>query len=87
MHHIIYNTKLYKGYNIIPNMADKRDDVKTVSKVLKTRRNGFTITQIKEETELPRCSVNSALDKLEGAKKVEINIFGRSKVYSWKGNI
>lgn len=64
----------------------ERDDVNTVSDILKTRRNGFTITQIKEESKLPRCSVKSALDKLEGAGKVEINIFGRNKVYSWKKN-
>lgn len=63
---------------------EKRDDVETILKVLKTRRNGFSITQIKEATKLPRCSVVSALDKLEGAEKVNISIFGRNKVYSWK---
>ena len=63
---------------------EKRDDVETVSKVLKTRKNGFSITQIKELTKLPRCSVVSALDKLEGAEKVNINFFGMNKVYSWK---
>lgn len=65
-------------------MYNMRDDVKTVSKILKTRRNGFSISQVKEESKLPRCSVVSALDKLEGAGKVEISHFGQSKVYTWK---
>jgi hypothetical protein len=63
---------------------EKRNDVEEISKILQTRPNGFTISQIKEKSKLPKCAVISALDKLEGAEKVNVIFFGRSKVYSWK---
>ena len=85
LHNKIVNSKVYKVHSIVYIMKDKqRDDVKIVSDILKTRSNGFSITQVKEKSKIPRCSVVSALNKLEGAEKVDINFFGMSKVYSWK---
>ena len=85
----IHNNKVYKEYYVKYDMRKEeqiKNDVEVVSKILKTRSNGFSITQVKEASNLPKCAVVSALNKLDGAGKVDLNIFGRNEVYSWRKN-
>jgi len=56
---------------------------KETQKVLKVIRanNGSSITEITEDTKLPRCQVRISIAYLLGAKKINERSMGMAKIY------
>jgi len=59
--------------------------VDKVVTLLKKKKEGLTITEIVNNSNLSRSSIRTALAKLEGAKKVNLRKIGMAKVYTFVG--